>query len=51
LSVSRTISPFNVESLYTVWIVSFCPAQLSGGAIGSKLEPTSSLLQEVRVCH
>ena len=22
-----------------------------GGAIGSKLEPVSALLQEVRVCH
>ena len=23
----------------------------NGGAIGSKLEPVSALLQEVRVCH
>jgi len=26
-------------------------ALINGGATGSKLEPVSALLQEVRVCH
>ena len=39
---AERISPFNVESLYTGWIGSFCPTQLSGGA---RRDRTADLLR------